>query len=152
MEVLPVLRLGRFHTSPYLVFYLLLFLGCYSLYLIELVLSFSKSPSLLKSEFGRKRYHHFRKPYFLSAATSAAPGCAPVCPAKWPARWKSRRAVRGDAGLCAGLFRTSILNVISAAAGLYAGLSGEMAGGAGNLAGKSVGVLGYVPGFAEPLY
>ncbi len=132
LEVLPVLRLGRFHTSPYLVFYLLLFLGCYSLYLIELVLSFSKSPSLLKSEFGRKRYHRFRKPCFLSAASSAAPGYAPDWPAKRPARRqfrrfvrrngrrrrKSRRAVRGGAGLCAGLRRTSILNVIPAAAGL----------------------------------
>ena len=67
LEVLPVLRLGRSHPSPHLVFYLLLFLGFYSLYLIELVLSFSKSPSLLKSEFGRKSYHRFRKPRFLSS-------------------------------------------------------------------------------------
>ena len=68
LKVLPVLHLGRSHPSPSLVFYLLLFLGFYSLYLIELVLSFSKSPSLLKSEFGRKSYHRFRKPCFLSAS------------------------------------------------------------------------------------
>ena len=66
LEVLPVLYLGRSHPSPHLVFYLLLFLVFYSLYLIELVLNFSKSPSLLKSEFGRKSYHRFRKPRFLS--------------------------------------------------------------------------------------
>ena len=68
LKVLPVLHLGRSHPSPSLVFYLLLFLGFYSLYLIELVLSFSKSPSLLKSEFGRKSYHRFCKPCFLSVA------------------------------------------------------------------------------------
>lgn len=68
LEVLPVLHLGRSHPSPSLVFYLLLFLGFYSLYLIELVLSFSKSPSLLKSEFGRKSYHRFRKPRFLPSS------------------------------------------------------------------------------------
>ena len=59
LEVLPVLHLGRSHPSPHLVFYFFLLLGFYSIYLIELVLSFSKSPSLLKSEFGRKSYHRF---------------------------------------------------------------------------------------------
>ena len=68
LKVLPILHLGRSHPSPSLVFYLLLFLGFYSLYLIELVLSFSKSPSLLKSEFGRKSYHRFRKPRFLPSS------------------------------------------------------------------------------------
>ena len=56
LKVLPVLHSGRSHPSPSLVLYLLLFLGFYSLYFIELVLSFSKSPSLLKSEFVCKRY------------------------------------------------------------------------------------------------
>ena len=51
---------GRSHPSPSLLLYLLLFLGFYSLYFIELVLSFSKSPSLLKSEFVCKRYCVFR--------------------------------------------------------------------------------------------
>ena len=35
-----------------------------------------------QSEFGRKKYHRFRKLYFLSAASSAPPGCTPVCSAK----------------------------------------------------------------------
>jgi hypothetical protein len=37
-------------TSSYLVFYLLLILGFYGLHWIDIFLSFSKSPSLLKSE------------------------------------------------------------------------------------------------------
>ena len=78
LKVLPILHLGRSHPSPSLVFYLLLFLGFYSLYLIELVLSFSKSPSLLKSEFGCKRYHVFRKGSFLSVVESVQPAPRPT--------------------------------------------------------------------------
>jgi hypothetical protein len=50
-EVLSVLHLGRFHTSPHLIFYLFLLLGFYSLYHIELVLSFPKIPSSSKTDF-----------------------------------------------------------------------------------------------------
>jgi hypothetical protein len=41
-------------TSPYLIFFLLLILGICGVHWIDLSLSFSKSPSLLKSESGRK--------------------------------------------------------------------------------------------------
>jgi hypothetical protein len=46
-------------TSSYLVFYLLLLLGFYGLHWIYIFLSFSKSPSLLKSESGCESYHIF---------------------------------------------------------------------------------------------
>jgi hypothetical protein len=46
-------------TSLYLIFFLLLILGLYVVHWIDLSLSFSKSSSLLKSESGRKSYHHF---------------------------------------------------------------------------------------------
>jgi hypothetical protein len=57
-------------TSPYLVFYLLLILGLYVVHWIYLSLSFSESPSLLKSESGRKSYHRFR---LLSFSVGANP-------------------------------------------------------------------------------
>ena len=66
LKVLPVLRYGRFHTSPFLVFYLLTFLGVYLHKEIELVLRFSKSSSLLKLESGCKRYRVFRVSCFQS--------------------------------------------------------------------------------------
>jgi hypothetical protein len=46
-------------TSSYLVFYLLLLLEFYGLHWIDIFLSFSKSPSLLKSESGCESYHIF---------------------------------------------------------------------------------------------
>ena len=54
LEVLPVLHLGRFHTSPIMVFYLS---G-------GLAMSIPKSPSLLKSEFGYKSYRSFSARFF----------------------------------------------------------------------------------------
>jgi hypothetical protein len=59
-------------TSPYLIFYLLLILGLYIVHWIDLSFSFSKIPSLLKSESGRKSYHRFRLPSF-------SVGANPVC-------------------------------------------------------------------------
>jgi hypothetical protein len=47
-------------TSSYLVFYLLALLGFYGLHWIDIFLSFSKSPCLLKSEYGCKSYRIFR--------------------------------------------------------------------------------------------
>jgi hypothetical protein len=46
-------------TSSYLVFYLSLLLGFYGLHSIYIFLSFSKSPSLLKSESGCESYRIF---------------------------------------------------------------------------------------------
>jgi hypothetical protein len=51
-------------TSSYLVFYLLLLLGFYGLHWIYIFLSFSKSPSLLKSEYGCESYRIFREVIF----------------------------------------------------------------------------------------
>jgi hypothetical protein len=46
-------------TSPYLISFLLLILGSCGVHWIDLSLSFSKSPSLLKWESGRKSYDRF---------------------------------------------------------------------------------------------
>jgi hypothetical protein len=51
-------------TSSYLVFYLLLILGFYGLHWIDIFFSFSKSPSLLKSELGCESYRIFREDIF----------------------------------------------------------------------------------------
>ena len=99
LKVLPVLHLGRSHPSPSLVFYLLLFLGFYSLYLIELVLSFSKSPSLLKSEFGRKSYHLFCKPRFLSSTVRRRRAVRRKFRREFRRRRTARRTVRGRRNL-----------------------------------------------------
>jgi hypothetical protein len=65
LRVLPVLHLGRFHSYPYLVFFLLTFLS-FSLHkVVVLFLSFSKSPRLLKTEFGCKRYRIFHMSCFV---------------------------------------------------------------------------------------
>jgi hypothetical protein len=55
-------------TSPYLIFFLVLILGSYGFHWIYLSLSFSKSPSLQKSESGRKSYHCFCLPSFSVGA------------------------------------------------------------------------------------
>jgi hypothetical protein len=59
-------------TSPYLVFYLLINLRIYGVHWIDLSLSFSKIPSLLRLESGCKCYHCFRLQSFLVGAN-------PVC-------------------------------------------------------------------------
>jgi hypothetical protein len=51
-------------TSSYFVFYLLLLLGFYGLHWIDIFLSFSKSPSFLKSESGCESYRIFREAIF----------------------------------------------------------------------------------------
>jgi hypothetical protein len=51
-------------TSSSLVFYILILLGFYGLHWIDIFLSFSKSPSLLKSESGCKSYRIFREDIF----------------------------------------------------------------------------------------
>jgi hypothetical protein len=51
-------------TSSYLVFYLLLLLGFYGLYWIDIFLIFSKSPSLLKSKSGCESYRIFCEAIF----------------------------------------------------------------------------------------
>jgi hypothetical protein len=61
-------------TSPYLIFYLLLILGLYVVHWIGLSLSFSKSPSLLKSESRRKSYDRFHLSSFSVGANPVAPG------------------------------------------------------------------------------
>jgi hypothetical protein len=56
-------------TSSYLVFYLLILLGFYGLHWIDIFLSFSKSPSLLKSESGCESYRIFREVIFCRFQT-----------------------------------------------------------------------------------
>ena len=73
LEGLPVLRYGRFHTSPFLVFSLLAFLGVYLHDDLDLVVSFKTSPSSSKSESGCKRYRIFRKRCFLPVIRSVQP-------------------------------------------------------------------------------
>jgi hypothetical protein len=51
-------------TSSYFVFYLLLLLGFYGVHWIDIFLSFSKSPSLLKSESGCESYRIFCEDIF----------------------------------------------------------------------------------------
>jgi hypothetical protein len=73
LEDLPVLSYGRF--SPLLIFfYLLLILGLYVVHWIGLSLSFSKSPSLLKTESGCKSYNRFHLPIFFSWCKSGGAG------------------------------------------------------------------------------
>jgi hypothetical protein len=67
-------------TSPYLIFFLLLILGSYGVHWIDLSLSFSKSPSLLKSESGRKSYHRFRLLSFSVGAGPVLIGIFTGCP------------------------------------------------------------------------
>jgi hypothetical protein len=57
-------------TSPYLLFYRLLLIGFYGLHWIDIFLSFSKIPSLLKSESGCESYRIFREVIFLSVSSS----------------------------------------------------------------------------------
>jgi hypothetical protein len=64
-------------TSPYLIFYLLLILGLYVVHWIGLSLSFSKSPSLLKTESGHKSYDRFHLSIFSVGANPAALGYTP---------------------------------------------------------------------------
>ena len=99
LEVLSVLCLGRFHTTTSLVFYLFIFLGFYSLYLIDLVLSILKSPSLLKSEFGRKSYHRFCKPRFLSSSVRRRRAVRRKFRREFRWRRTARRTVRGRRNL-----------------------------------------------------
>jgi hypothetical protein len=51
-------------TSPFLLFYRLLILGFDGFRCIDIFLSFSKSPSLLKSKFGCESYRIFREDIF----------------------------------------------------------------------------------------
>jgi hypothetical protein len=51
-------------TSSYFVFYLVLLLWFYGLHWIDIFLSFSKSPSLLKSESGCESYRIFHEVIF----------------------------------------------------------------------------------------
>jgi hypothetical protein len=51
-------------TCSYLLFYLLLLLVFYGVHWIDIFLSFSKSPSLLKSESGCESYRIFREDIF----------------------------------------------------------------------------------------
>jgi hypothetical protein len=64
-------------TYSYLVFYLLLLLGFYGLYWIYIFLSFSKSPSLLKSESGCKSYRIFREDIFCRFRARFGPEIQP---------------------------------------------------------------------------
>jgi hypothetical protein len=57
-------------TSYYLAFYLLILLGFYGLHWIDIFLSFSKSPILLKSESECESYRIFREVIFLSVSSS----------------------------------------------------------------------------------
>jgi hypothetical protein len=58
-EVLPVLSFKEVSSSPHLVFSIFTILGVSLYKVVVLVLSFSKSPSLLKMEFECKSYYVF---------------------------------------------------------------------------------------------
>jgi hypothetical protein len=64
-------------TSSYLVFYLLLLLGFYGLHWIDIFLSFSKSPSLLKSVSGCESYRIFCEAIFCRFRARFEPGIQP---------------------------------------------------------------------------
>jgi hypothetical protein len=66
--------LWRVLTSPDLIFYLLIILGIYVVHWIDIFLSFSKSPSLLKSESGCESYRIFREAFFLPVPNSVWTG------------------------------------------------------------------------------
>jgi hypothetical protein len=74
-----------------LVFYVLLLLGLYGLPWIDLSLSFSKSPSLLKSESGRKKIHRFRVPRF---SIGANPVCTRIFIGRPVSTWHDRAVHR----------------------------------------------------------
>jgi hypothetical protein len=69
--------LKQIFTCSYLVFYLLLLLGFYGLHWIYIFLSFSKSPSLLKSESGCKSYRIFREDIFCRFRARFGPEIQP---------------------------------------------------------------------------
>jgi hypothetical protein len=64
-------------TSSYLVFYLLILLGLYGLHWIDIFLSFSKSPSLLKSKSGCESYRIFREVIFYQFQAQFEPEIQP---------------------------------------------------------------------------
>jgi hypothetical protein len=64
-------------NSSNLVFYLLLLLGFYGLHWIHIFLSFSKSPSLLKSESGCKSYRIFCEVIFCQFRARFEPEIQP---------------------------------------------------------------------------
>jgi hypothetical protein len=104
LEVLPVLHFRSFHTYS-LVFYLLLFLGFSTLHSIDLVLSFLKGPSLLKSESGWKQYHLIVLVWavsyqFLVRSTCPDTGHNRLGPVNWIYhRWWSRTDPTSNSGL-----------------------------------------------------
>jgi hypothetical protein len=64
-------------NSSYLVFYLVLLLGFYGLHWIDIFLSFSKSPSLLKSESGCESYRIFCEDIFCRFRARFGPEIQP---------------------------------------------------------------------------
>jgi hypothetical protein len=64
-------------TSSYLLFYLSLLLGFYGLHWIDIFLSFSKSPSLLKSESGCESYRIFCEDFFCRFRARFGPEIQP---------------------------------------------------------------------------
>jgi hypothetical protein len=64
-------------TSPYSIFYLLLILGLYVVHWIDIFLSFSKSPSLLKSESGCENYRIFCEAIFCRFRARFGPKIQP---------------------------------------------------------------------------
>jgi hypothetical protein len=69
--------LTKVFTSSYLVFYILLLIGFYGLHLIDIFLSFSKSPSLLKSESGCESYRIFCEVIFCRFRARFGPKIQP---------------------------------------------------------------------------
>jgi hypothetical protein len=74
-----------------LISYLFLILGFYVVHWIGLSLSFSKSPSLLKTESGRKSYDLFHLASFSVGTNPVVPGFSP-----------GGRFRAGGTGLCTG--------------------------------------------------
>jgi hypothetical protein len=84
---------GGSHLSLFDI-YLLLILGLYVVHWIDLSLSFSKSPSLLKSESEHKSYHRFRLPSF---PVGANPVCTGIFTGR-PVSGRRDQAVHREAG------------------------------------------------------
>jgi hypothetical protein len=81
---------GASHLSLFDIF-LLLILGSYGVHWIDISLSFSKSPSLLNSEFGRKSYHHFCLLSFSVGTGPALTGIFTGRPAQGQCDWAVHR-------------------------------------------------------------
>jgi hypothetical protein len=110
-------------TSPYFIFNLLLILGLYVIDWIDLSLSFSKSPNLLKTESGRKSYDRFHLLIFFSWCKSGGAGLYTGRPVLGRRRRAVHRPVRCSNRGCTETHPKHVFGVGPALAGLCTGRS-----------------------------